>query len=124
MDYSQMTQSEQIGSIIGASIVLILLIVAEWKLFTKAGVAGWKSLIPFLREYEIVKIVDGNGIKFLLLLLPIVNIVYGIILCARMAKAFGKGMGYTIGLILLPNLFQLMLAFGSAQYVGPQGKNN
>ena len=42
----------------------------------------------------------------------------------RMAKAYGKGTGFAIGLILLPNLFQLILAFGSSEYVGPQGKKN
>lgn len=27
--------------------ILILMIVANWKLFTKAGEEGWKSIIPF-----------------------------------------------------------------------------
>ncbi len=129
MDYTQtaeqfqnMDPAQQIGTIIGAGIVILLMIIADWKLFTKAGEAGWKSLIPIYNIYTLVKIVDGNGIKFLLLCLPIVNVIYGIILNVRMAKAYGKGTGFAIGLILLPNLFQLILAFGSAEYVGPQGK--
>ncbi|MBE6740922.1 MAG: hypothetical protein E7570_01325 [Ruminococcaceae bacterium] len=119
-----MNPAQQTGTIIGACIAIVLMIIADWKLFSKAGVAGWKSLIPIYNIYTLVKIVDGNGIKFLLLCLPIVNIVYGIILNLRMAKAYGKGTGFAIGLILLPNLFQLILAFGSSEYVGPQGKKN
>lgn len=130
MDYSMtaeqfqnMDPAQQIGTIIGACIVILLMIIADWKLFTKAGEAGWKSLIPIYNIYILVKIIDGKGIKFLLFLIPIVNIIYGIIFNFRIAKAYGKGTGFAIGLILLPNLFQLILAFGSAQYVGPQGKN-
>lgn len=122
--FQNMDPAQQIGTIIGACIAIVLMIIADWKLFSKAGEAGWKSLIPIYNIYTLVKIVDGNGIKFLLLCLPIVNIVYGIILNLRMAKAYGKGTGFAIGLILLPNLFQLILAFGSSEYVGPQGKKN
>ena len=35
-----------------------------------------------------------------------------------LAKAFGKGIGFAIGLILLPFIFQLLLGFGSAEYEG------
>ena len=106
-----------IAYIICAVVVLVLLIIANWKIFTKAGEKGWKSIIPFYNLYIFTKIVDGNGWKFFLLLIPIVDIVYCIILDVRLAKAFGKGGGF----ILLPNIFTLILGFGSAQYLGPQG---
>jgi hypothetical protein len=32
------------------------------------------------------------------------------------AENFGKGMGFVIGLIFLPFIFTLILAFGSATY--------
>ena len=110
-----------IAYIICAVVVLVLLIVANWKIVTKAGEKGWKSIIPFYNLYIFTKIVDGNGWKFLLLLIPIVDIVYGIMLDVRLAKAFGKGGGFIAGLILLPNIFTLILGFGSAEYLGPQG---
>ena len=49
-----------IAGILGGSMVLIALIgialvvltiVARWKVFTKAGEAGWKSIIPIYSEY-------------------------------------------------------------------------
>ena len=104
------------------SVVLcILILVAEWKIFKKAGQPGWKILIPIYNLYILVKIIDGNGWKFLLFLIPIVDIIYGLMLIFRGAKAFGKGIGFGFGLLLLPEIFVLILGFGSAKYVGPQG---
>ena len=120
--FSEMSTTEQIITVIFTAIVVILAIVAEWKIFTKAGEPGWYSLIPFLREYKLCEIIDGKGIKFLLFLIPIVGTIYEIILCFRMAKAYGKGAGFGFGLLLLPNIFLLILGFGSAEYVGPRGE--
>ena len=113
---------EQTTSLIVSLIIIVLAIIAYWKMFTKAGQAGWKSLIPFYGFYTLVKIVDGNGWKFLLFCIPVVNIIYYIIFSLRMAKAYGKGTGFGIGLIFLNALFTLILGFGSASYVGPKGQ--
>ena len=50
----------------------------------------------------------------------IAGMVLFILLCYKTAKAFGKGIGYTLGLIFLQPIFLMMLGFGSAQYQGPQ----
>lgn len=109
-------------SVIISCIVIMITLIAQWKIFTKAGEAGWKAIIPIYNLYIFCKIIDGNGIKFLLLLIPVVNIVYSILLDIRTAKAFGKGTGFTLGLIFLNPIFTLILGFGDAQYLGPQGK--
>ena len=96
----------------------VLLIIAQWKIFTKAGEKGWKSIIPIYNLYILTRLADGKGIKFLLLLIPIVGYI---IINIKLAKAFGKGGGFTAGLILLPSIFTLILGFGSAQYIGPNG---
>lgn len=103
---------------IGAMIVSVLLIIAMWKIFEKAGEAGWKAVIPLYNIYMLCKIADGSGWKALLLLIPIVNIIYYIILMFKLAKSFGKGILFSLGLLFLPNLFTLILAFGKAQYEG------
>ena len=36
-----------------------------------------------------------------------------------MAKSFGKGVGFAIGLILLSPIFIMILGFGDATYQGP-----
>ena len=53
------------------------------------------------------------------MLIPFVNLIIAIILLIDLAKSFGKGVGFGIGLLLLPFIFFPILGFGSAQYQGP-----
>jgi hypothetical protein len=53
------------------------------------------------------------------MLIPLVNFIGAIILCIDLAKSFGKGAGFGIGLALLGVIFLPILGFGSAQYQGP-----
>jgi hypothetical protein len=95
------------------------MIVACWKIFTKAGQPGWASIIPIYNWYILCKIVGRPGWWVILLLIPFVNFIIGIILCIDLAKSFGKGVGFGIGLVLLSVIFFPILGFGSAQYQGP-----
>jgi len=98
------------------TIIVIVSIITTWKIFTKAGVEGWKSIIPIYGHYCLFEIAFGNGWWFLIAWIPGVG---SILLRLKLAKAFGKGIGFAIGLILLPFIFQLLLGFGSAEYEGP-----
>ncbi len=53
------------------------------------------------------------------MLIPFVNFIILIILIIDLAKSFGKGVGFGIGLLLLAVIFFPILGFGSAQYQGP-----
>ena len=106
-----------VPGIIGLLIAL-LLIVAMWKVFTKAGQPGWASIIPIYNLYIWCKIVGRPWWWILLMLIPFVNFIVGIILCIDLAKSFGKGAGFGIGLALLGIIFWPILGFGSAQYQG------
>ena len=106
-------------SMIVGLLIALLLIVAMWKVFTKAGQPGWASIIPIYNLYIWCKIVGRPGWWVILMLIPFVNIIVGIILCIDMAKSFGKGAGFGIGLALLGVIFIPILGFGSAQYQGP-----
>lgn len=98
-------------------IVAVVSIVAMWKLFTKAGRPGWTALIPFYNTYTLFDIVyPGHGIKFLLLLIPLVNIYIGIKCYIDLAKAFGKSGAYALGLIFLNPIFMCILGFDSSVY--------
>ena len=124
MDYldkmADMTSGEQVAYTITGLVVGVLLLVAAWKIFEKAGEKGWKAIVPFYNMYTMVKIADGNGWKFLLFLIPVVGFIYDFIFSIRLAKSFGKGTGFGIGLVFLPNVFSLILGFGSAEYQGAQ----
>ena len=54
----------------------------------------------------------------LLLIIPFVNIIIGLIVLYRLARVFGKGIGFTLGLIFLSIIFYPILAFGKSTYMG------
>jgi len=97
----------------------ILMIAAWWKIFTKAGQPGWACIIPIYNLYVWCKIVGRPWWWVLLMLIPFVNFIILIILIIDLAKSFGKGVGFGIGLLLLAVIFFPILGFGSAQYQGP-----
>lgn len=99
-------------------IIGVITIIANWKVFTKAGKPGWTSLIPFYNMYQLFEVAGMNGWMFLLLLIPFVNFIIIIMLNINLAKAFGKDTGFAIGLILLNPIFMLILAFSDATYIG------
>jgi hypothetical protein len=105
-------------------VVIVVEIAATWKIFTKAGKPGWAAIIPIYNTLVFLKIVGRPWWWILLLLIPFVNIVILIILSNDLAKSFGKGVGFTIGLILLGFIFSPILGFGSAQYVGPAAQHS
>jgi hypothetical protein len=102
-------------------VAIVIAVVAMWKLFVKAGEAGWKALIPFYNTYTMFRIAGRNGWWFLLLGVPLVNFVLLIVLAIDLAKHFGKSTLFGIfGLVVFPYVGYLMLAFGDAKYVGPK----
>jgi hypothetical protein len=119
VEYSTQGEPPSPVSIIFGLLVALVLIVAMWKVFTKAGQPGWASIIPIYNLYIWCKIVGRPWWWILLMLIPFVNFIVCIILCIDLAKSFGKGVGFGIGLALLGIIFFPILGFGSAQYQGP-----
>ena len=54
-------------------------------------------------------------------IISLVGAVIAIISEYKLAKAFGKGFGFFLGLLFLNPIFKLILGFGNAQYQGRQG---
>lgn len=119
MEFRFQTSDNPVATIIELIIVVVLLI-ALWKIYEKGGEKGWKALIPFYNVYIEFKLFWGNGWMFLLTLIPIVNVVVQIMLLHKMSKAFGHGIGFTLGLIFLPYIFLAILGFNGDEYLGPQ----
>lgn len=117
--YSSQGQAPSPAVLIGELLIALFVIVAMWKVFTKAGRPGWATIIPIYNMYVWCKIVGRPGWWVILMLIPLVNIIVGIIVCIDMAKSFGKGVGFGIGIALLGIIFLPILGFGSAQYQGP-----
>jgi len=90
--------------------LVILIIAALWKLFTKAGEPGWACLVPI---YNIIVLLKISSMPWWwIILAPIA----AFIIPFKLAANFGKGAGFAVGLLILPVIFYPMLAFGSAQY--------
>ena len=135
------------GAITGAAVILIiwwvLQIVGNWKIFEKAGKPGWHSIVPFLNTYDEYDLCwnGGFGLLYLLALVvansvsaeaaqesgmltavvgvaAVVALVLQIIESNKLAKSFGKGLGYTIFLIFFDRIARIILGFSDAKYVG------
>ena len=102
-------------------VVIVLSIIANWKIFEKAGEAGWKSIVPFLNTFTFFRIAGRNGWGFLLMLVPFVNIIVWIVVSMDLAKHFGKSGAYGFFFVFFfPFVGALDLGFGEAKYVGPK----
>ena len=99
--------------------VAVFVIAAMWKVFTKAGQPGWAAIVPIYNYVILLKIVGRPLWWVVLLFVPLVNLVIGIMIHLELAKSFGKGTGFGVGLILLGFIFFPILGFGDARYVGP-----
>ena len=95
-------------------VVVVLMIAAMWKVFTKAGEPGWAAIVP-IYNYVVLDKIAGRPGWWLLLWILLGPIAY-IVISFDIAKRFGKGAGFAIGLILLPFIFWPMLAWGDASY--------
>ena len=100
-------------------VVCIAVIAGLWKTFTKAGEPGWGAIVPIYNFYLLAKIAGRPWWWLLLMLIPVVNILITLIVSVDIAKSFGKGTLFGIGLWLLGPIFYCILGFGSAEYQGP-----
>ena len=132
------------GAMVAVLVWYVLLVIANWKIFTKAGEAGWKSIIPIYNGYILYKIswkpmwfwislvlgvvvgicnaiTQSNEIAAVAVIAVIANIANLIVTIGslyKLSKSFGHGVGYTIGLIVLNPIFTLILGLGSSEYQG------
>lgn len=99
--------------------IAAVMIIAYWRVFSKAGQPGWAAIVPIYNIIVLLQIV-GRPLWFIVLFfIPFVNAIAAIIVAVDLAKSFGKGGGFAAGLIFLFPIFILILAFGDARYVGP-----
>ncbi len=105
-------------------ILMILAFAGMWKTFEKAGIKGWKGLVPIYNMYLLITEIAKKPWWYLLLLfIPIANIIIMFIVSIEIAKAFGKTTGFGIGLALLSFIFYPILGFGDAVYQGNMAKD-
>lgn len=139
---------ESLLVVIGAYVLIILAValafgimqlVGTWKMFKKAGVPGWYSIIPFYSTYTMCRlywntnvfwgmmgcmvlyaacIYIGENAMMFLFIPAVALLVLEIMLYWYMGKAYGKSGGFFAGLLLLTPIFMLILGLDDSQYVG------
>lgn len=120
-----LAQEDQTGMVAGVAgglvgfLLGVIALVSMWKVYTKAGKPGWAVLIPIYNLIVLLEIVGRPVWWLILLLIPLVNVVVVVMLAFDLAKSFGKGSGFGLGLVFLNFIFMMILGFGSATYVGP-----
>ena len=96
--------------------LIILMVAAMWAVFKKAGEPGWAALIPIYNIMVLLKIAGKPMWWVILMLIPFVNIIVLIIAIVGLARNFGKGAGFALGLVFLAPIFYPILAWGDARY--------
>lgn len=121
-------QNDNAGGAIGALLgllcncVIFLIVVVPtvaglWKIFEKAGQPGWAAVVPIYNMYVLtVEVARKEILWFVLMFIPCVNIVAVILVSIDVAKNFGKGPGFGIGLALLSPIFFPLLGFSDARF--------
>jgi hypothetical protein len=123
-DYGQLASQQQpsMMPLIIMGLFSLVVVAAMWKVFTKAGKPGWAAIVPIYNIVVLLEIAGKPLWWIALFFVPLVSLVAAFLIMIGVAKAFGKGTGFGIGLTLLGFIFFPILGFGSAQYVGtPSG---
>lgn len=127
MDYSTFDPSIVSTILVGYFAILLpialVILIGMWRVYSKAGQPGWAVLIPIYNIYVLTQIIRRPGWWILLYfasLIPVVGsiavLVVSIMDYLRLAKVFGKSMGFGVGLLLLSPVFIPILGFGNASY--------
>lgn len=135
------------GIIIGIFVILmmyvlltyIMSVIGMWKMFTKAGEKGWKSLIPIYNQYTLAVLTGvspywilivyccifiGSLIPGLSLLGTVANAYFKVIQSVSTAKSFNKDEAFAVGIFFLSPIFYLILGIGKTEYIGKKPMND
>ncbi len=96
--------------------VLIIVCAGWWKMFEKAGAPGWAAIIPIYNLWVLNRIGGKPWWWMILYFVPLINLVMLFLLYMAVARKFGEGFIYAVGLFILPIIFFPILGFGRAQY--------
>ena len=103
--------------------IIIAVYAGFWRIFEKAGIPGWKAIIPIYNYIMLLRLLCRPGWWLFLLFIPMVNIVIAVVMSLELAERFGRGILFGAGLALMPFVFVPILGFGNARYLPPDGRS-
>ena len=139
-----------LGLVMGSFVFVIgwyvLILAARWRVFSKAWLAGWKSLIPIYSEYCTFKIswktmffwiviaagivsgmltnmMDGQEtvsalVRLLASAAGVTVTIINLVMNIKLSQRFGHGILFGLGLMFLTPVFTLILGLGDSEYLG------
>ena len=120
------------GILIFISIILAFIIIVRWKLFTKAGKPGWAAIVPIYGNIVLLDIIGYNWYYVFVSCLSTIPgvgavavLLFEISKNIKLAKSFGKEVGFGIGITFLNPIFLAIIAFDSSiTYKGKEVNGN
>lgn len=122
MLYALALQAEAPGFGFSTSTIIIWLafvavsIGGMWMTFQKAGQPGWAAIVPIYNIFVMTRVARKPGWWTLLFFVPLVNFVVIILVSIEVAKNFGRGSGFGVGLAFLAPIFYGILGYGDSEY--------
>lgn len=112
------------GMMLFSSLIGIFMIVCMWKIFTKAGKEGWKSIIPIYNIIVLLEIVELPIWYIVLYIIPFINIYALFKTYIELAHKFGKSTEFGVLMIFFGIVCFPILAFDSSTYQGGNYSEN
>ncbi len=114
-----------VGMMVVGLAFAVFMIISWWIVLKKAGQPGWAILIPVYNFLILLKIAGKPWwwvFSILLAIIPIAGpilfLVVWVLICNGISKNFGRGTGFTVGLVLLSVVFVPILAFSDNKWSG------
>ncbi|MDO4849782.1 MAG: DUF5684 domain-containing protein [Coriobacteriia bacterium] len=121
-------------------VLVVVAIAGTWKTVSKLGGRGWSQIIPVYSAWErssaagceralcvaytvlagvafVSSVVSNESLQSIAGLCDLAYLIIGVMVAYKIARRFGKGKGFTVGLVILPFIFYGILGLGSAQPV-------
>ncbi len=92
-----------------------------YRLFERAGVEGWKALVPFYNFYIWLQIIKKPLWWYIFLLIPFINVFVIMLMVVELVKCYGKfGLGEQAASVIVPFIYLPWLGWNpKSVYVHP-----
>ena len=94
----------------------ILLMAGGNKIFKKANQKEVTIYYPILNLFTMLDVTETSIFLGILFFVPFLNVIAISVMLYRLGMIFNKGIGYNIGLVVLPFICYPLLAFSDAKY--------
>ncbi len=99
--------------------MIVCTILGGFMVFRKMGFTGWQWVVPGYNLWLLCREMYGRGNRVFMMLIP----GYGLYVMIRMwidvARAFGRPVGFGVGLALVSPVFLMILGLSASTYTRP-----